>query len=215
MNKKLLAPILLSFFVLWMSVAGREEAKIKTTEPLVCADTGFGYIYDVEIIDVTSETSFVSDSLLRFHVPGSPKNDALFFEWWTTFVYAWSDYETRRVACKICLKIVSDVIPDNIDVGFAFTVYREYRTDDFLNSNIIRKRIERMVEIFMWRDSVEKWYVTDKSGGQVPDEEVIPIFNKLIDNGFNVEVWAEGKVQGMKVASYRNVTIEVSRFLSN
>lgn len=208
---KLFLVIHVLFSIVIAESTGNQKVKEeKGSKYLVCADTGFGIIYDVEIIDKTLKTIFVSNPLLRFHVPASPESDALHIEWWTTFVYAWSDYKTRNSDCKICLRIISDVIPDNVDVRHALTVHRGRGKNHILNLDAAIKRVECISKVIMRRDNVDSWIVIYESEYRASDEMVLPIFNKLIDRGFDVEVWAEESVQGMKIASYRNVTIEIA-----
>ena len=206
-NKKLSFPVLICFFIFFMGQKAREEKR----KPIVTADTGFRNIYDAEIIDETLETSFTSDPILKFHVPPSPKSYTLLFKWWTTFIYAWSGYEQRRAECNICLRAISDIIPYSMDVWTAVNIPEKHMTGSFLNSKTKRQRIEYFTEIIMRRDGAFSWSVNYKSGEKVQDWKVTRIFSELIDEGFDVEVWVEGVVQGMKVASYRNVAIEVLR----
>lgn len=206
----LLVVLLLFPFNRSESTENQESKKGNAIVYLVCADTGFGTIYDVDIGDTAIETAFVSEPLLRFNVPASPNSDALFIEWWTTFVYAWSVAEIRRSECKICLRIISGSIPNNINVWQSLIVHREHNTGDIVNPGISLRRIECIKKIILRRDNVDEWLVTYASGPQASDEIVLPIFNKIIDGGFNVEVWAEGMIQGMKIASYRNVIVEIA-----
>lgn len=206
-NKKLAFLVLICFFVLFMG----QKAKKEKGKSIISADTGFGIIYDVKIIDETLETSFVSDPILKFHVPPSPKSFTLLFKCWTTFVYAWSDYEGKRAECKICLRILSDMIPYSMDVWTAVSILQEFGLGNFLNSKTKSQRIEYFTEILMRRDGATNLSVNYKSGEQVPERKVIRIFSELLEKDFDVEVWVEGVVQGMKAASYRNAAIEVSR----
>lgn len=203
-NKKRLVPVLLCFLAFSLGQRAKEEGKLIAT-----AETGFESIYDIEILDVTKKTSFASEPVLRFRVPPSPKSYTLLFKWWTTLIYEWSDHEKRHAECNISLRPVSEIIPYNIDVWITANISQEYMTEDFFKSKTKKQRIEYFTEIIMRRDSIYKWVVNYKSGEKAPEWKAIRIFNLLINKGFDVEVWVEGMVQGMKSASYRNVAIEV------
>jgi len=206
-NKELSFLVLICSFVFFMGQKASEEKG----KAIAIADTGFRNIYDVEIKDVTLETSFASDPILKFHVPPSPKSFTILFKCWNTLVYAWSDYERRHIEYKICLRTISDVIPYSMDVRTAVHIPSEYVMENFSNSKTKSKRLEHFTEIFMKRDGSTSWSVNYKSGERVQDWKAVRIFTELIDQGFDVEVWVEGMIQGMEVASCRNVVIEVSR----
>jgi len=61
------------------------------------------------------------------------------------------------------------------------------------------------------RRGYRDWWRALQNGQLVPDEDVIPILNELIDSGFDVEVSTHIDVLGALKFSLRQVRVEVAR----
>jgi hypothetical protein len=53
--------------------------------------------------------------------------------------------------------------------------------------------------------------VESKLGDEVSDERKTKIINDLIDNGFSVEINAEGTIQGVSILIFLTCQVEVTR----
>jgi len=68
------------------------------------------------------------------------------------------------------------------------------------------------MKIPLRRDNEDYWIVKDKvSGEQLPGDEAIFILNSLIDNGFKVEFYYKGKIQGIETIRLGPFIIEITR----
>jgi len=184
MNKKLLVSVLLCLFIL-SSVTLAKEEKAKTIEFLAWADTLLDFPY-YEYMEPSVSTHFETEPFLRLNVPASPKSEAIFFDLFAKLVVWWSGYETRDVIVFVNVRIISDIIPDNIEVfsNFALGIWETNNSGD---TGVYADN--RNVKLIMRRDHLDWWSVKYKSGGWVPDEEAISILKKLMDSGFDVEIW--------------------------
>ena len=57
---------------------------------------------------------------------------------------------------------------------------------------------------------MESWYIY-RDAALIQSEEVVPILKELINNDFDVEVWGEGWIHGVKPMLYFPVYMEVTR----
>lgn len=212
MNKKLVVSVLLCLFVFSLGALAEEKAKASIIEHLVWADTGNVFI-TVEIEDYTIRKSFETEPFLRFHVPASPKSEALFFDVFTQILFRWSDFEERRLTAVNRLRIISDAIPENITVFTGKVIYETSETNFTHNFSRHKERAMARCKFNMRRNAVDWWWVENlETGERVPDSEALLFWEKLIDNGFDVEVFAWGTTLGVKeYICFIPVTIEVTR----
>ncbi len=215
MNKKLLVLVLLCFFVFLVGIfAGEKEDKGKIIEHLVWETTPpFEVGYDLWIDEGDDEivTPFESDPFLTFHVPTSPKSEALFFDIETQVNFTWSGFYKRMARIRCYYRFISDVISNDIEVWNSPSIFWTLETNNSLEPATGRDR--RVTKDRIRRNSVDHWLVY-KSGERVPDDVAIHIINSLIDSGFDVEFWVAGEVQGMRYFNIYPVIFEVTR-LSN
>ncbi len=214
MNKKLLISVLLFFFVCSLVMLADEKAQ--TIEHLVWADTLWEQCFYKEPSNHEELESFVSDPFLTFHVPASPKSDALFFEFWAQALYKWSGFETRRAKLELNFRIISGDIPDNIEVKIGSTVINVGETNVCGNYDIQGRRSRRYTKLPMRRNSVDWWIVYYKNSGvYVPENITHEILNNLMDNGFDVEVYTVGEIQGVSRINLIPVEFHVTRLSKN
>ncbi len=222
MNKKLLVSVFLCFFVLSLGMVAKEKkGKAPTIEFL---DRIATFSPSPALWELTPEptilTEFQSDTIFSLHVPPSPKSNALFLDLSAQYFYAWSGYQYRRANGAILLEIKSDVIPEDIEVFTALTIISTSDTNNALNESTTLERSWRNFRYMIKRDSNGDWFagqfrVLYTSGQKVEDEIAIPIINSLIDNGFDVEIHADGYVRGIKWIELVLLSIEVTRLSKN
>ena len=111
--------------------------------------------------------------------------------------------------------MTSPAVP-NIEISQAFgipPIVREtnfagnytYPTDTFI-------RHKGYVKMQLRRGNLQCWWIKDINTGQYVSEEVaLAAIDKMIDNGFKVEVWAWGTVQGISFVAPLMFQIEATR----
>lgn len=197
MNKKLWVLVSLFFAVSSGSLA--QDGGAKTIEHLVWADTLRENAFDLTIAEYPERTEFESLPFLTFNVPASPKSAAIFFETRGHALVEWSNYliDTTEAVCWINLRIISNLIPENIEVGTGAMVVRQVEKNSLPFEDTIRSWDSR--EYVLRKGHVDWWVVRNISTGEVLSEkDAKALLTKLINNGFKVEIWANGIVQGVK-----------------
>ena len=197
-----------------LAVNGKTEKKRpQTIEHLLWADTpGKQVAFYRPVADVTVETSFTSDPIIAFHVPPSPKSEALFIETWAQSMLNWSDYEMRKAVGYVWYRLSSDSIPENIEVLSANVNMEIHETNASHNFDLGKRRFIRYNKEIMRRDNQGWWIVRDKdTGEEILGDQAIFILNTLMDNGFDAEAWIEVTVQGAVYVMYAYVWFQVSR----
>ena len=208
MNKKLLVLLFLCFFVLSIMIMAEEKGKAKIIEFIGWADTCW-QLYFKEFTNPSDRTYYYLEPFLSLNVPASPKSEAIFFDLWTQLLIWWSDCKTRDVELYIIVDIISDVIPDNVEV-FNWYALDIYETNYAKNTGTQLKR--KYMKLIMRRDHLDFWRIKYKDTGEyVPDEVAISILGKLIESGFDIEIWADGFAQGANKIRIAPVTMEVTR----
>lgn len=213
MNKKLFISVFLCFFVFSSGmVSGEKDTKGKIIEHLVWVESNRNEAaYRFYPTDDTQLEDFRSGPVLIYHVPASPKSEALFFDILAQTNIRWSGHWERTANVRCESRLISDIIPDNITVCSTPTVFWMGESN---NSQSIGWNWERRTaKIRMRRNSVDWWQVYDESGEEIPAEDAIPIINGLIDNGFDVEVELSGSVKGIELIFILPVWIEVNRLV--
>ncbi len=221
MNKKLLVSVLFFLFIFSSVTLVKGAQKI---EHLVWAWGGrSGCAYEFYPNDYTEEEDFKSDPFMTFHVPASKNYYALFFQTWATAQVSWKQnspgpVQDRKVRAFVYLRIISPLISNDIEVlgGGSVIATAEARADGIYDSKGLRETCYR--KFILRRDNVDFWYVWDTVSEQYiyDDGIIIPILNSLIDNGFDVEVYTEGSIQGAsRFVLFPWVTIEVTRLWKN
>ena len=219
MNKKLLVSVFFCFFTFSLgTVATEEKGKGKIIEHLVWAETQRDtYIFYKTIPDPQDDLIFEiqSDPFMTFHVPPSPKSEGLLIGCFAHAMVKKSDSDRRNTDIGVFYRCISDVIPEDIEVlGVNINVH--FRETNFsLDYDIAPVRYIRIQKLYMRRNSMDWWYVGYKGRRwqRVPDDIALIILNNLIDNGFDVEAWIEGTIQGLRYIRYGIVRFDVSRIM--
>jgi len=172
--------------------------------------------YVVTISDPNLRTDFVSPTLISFSVPKSKGSPALFFEIYAHFWYRLAKTSTWDGRGGIFLGILSNDIPADIEVTNAIGVLELHMTNNSLDEGFERSRAPRTCKMILRRDSLDFWMIKYKgTDTDVPQDDALAIINKLIDNGFDVQVWTEGYVQGFRSVMLNPLNIEVTRLSKN
>lgn len=185
----------LFFFFFSVNLAGEESNHI---EHLVWVTTNQEIVFEFTPGDTTALETFESDPFLTFSVPATKKkNKALLWDIQTQALYEWTSFETRAVGAWLYFRLISDVIPDDIAVYGWLTIIRLKQKNFAGNYDLRHSYHWRYPKTIMRRGHLDWWKVTYKDTGyNVPDEIAIPIFNNLINKGFDVEVNVDGHIQG-------------------
>ena len=219
MNKKILVSVFLFFFVfssvMWAQVQITEKGdKASAIEHIVWASTGRDIPFDLGDLDVTVETTYESDPFLTFTVPANPKRDILFFELWAQFAVNWSAHDRREAVGYIIFRLISDAIPANVDVYMVWGVFGENTTNfagDYPSSSPNGlKRYKNSTKICLRKNHYDWWFV-EEDGEYLEEEDAVPYLNTLIDEGFEVEVWARVDVKGVNRIFPITINVEVTR----
>jgi len=196
--KKRLWVLVSLFFAVSFGLLGQVGGG-KSVEHLVWVDTLREDALDLKIAEYPNWAEFKSLPFLTFNVPASPKSTAIFFETRGHALVEWSNYliDTTEAVCWINLRIISNLIPENIEVGTGAMVVRQVEKNSLLFEDTIRSWDSRK---YILRKGYTDWWVVRNiiTGEVLPDRDAKAILKKLIDNGFTVEVWANGMVQGVK-----------------
>jgi hypothetical protein len=216
MNKKLLISVLLCFFVFSLGAIAEEKkaTEAPTIELLFWYSMGRGE-YPTILFDSPIIQRYESDSISTFHVPASPKSEAIFFEFGCqAIVYWWDGYIRQQFWSSPYMRMLSEVIPDDISVQYGTGLlknhdlthdYSSHRTDKHSYKIILRR--DGMLREFP--ELVDVRYVS--TGERVPDEIANSILNDLMDNGFDIEVFMKGEVEGVTKIWLIMFYIEVTR----
>jgi hypothetical protein len=183
-------------------------------EYLAFASTGDGLVWG-EWLDPSVRTSFVSPVLLSFNVPPSPKSPAVFLEIWGQYIFNWSPGSIRICRPVINFKITSPAIP-NIEFTQGYGVPPVYDETNYAGDHAyltdFGDRHKGYIKMPLIRGSLVWWWVLDKNTGKrPPDNEILAYIDQIIDNGFTVELWASGSVQGMNRIQAFAFQAEVTR----
>jgi len=163
--------------------------------------------------DASILTTFASEPFLTFAVPPSPKRKALFLELWAQALYKWTNLETRRVQCVVSFRIVSDLIPSNVEiVTNGATVIDERESNTGGNFDLGFRRSRRTEKYPVRRDRLDYWMVRDTVTGEpLSPQDAIALLNGILDAGFTVEVFTFGQLRGVEDFILIPVSAEVTR----
>ncbi len=217
MNKKLLVSVFLCLFVfsLGMIALEKEEEKAPIIEHLFAYFSGRSEFLNHTYLESPTPLLYESETLFAFHVPASPKSDAIFFELgYSSYVWWWSGYSPQMFQAALYVRIVSEIIPDDIYIynggGKVFDVaithpYNTSKPGQHSYKIILRK--DGLLREFP--DWWEVRYVD--TNWLVPYEKANSILNDLIDNGFDVEAFTKGEVEGVKEFMLLTFYVDVTR----
>jgi hypothetical protein len=208
----------IALFVLAMALVLAAADKPPVIEHLAWGSAG-SYsqgAYVVAISDPNLRTDFVSPVLISFSVPKSKGSPALFFEIYAHFWYRLAGTSTWDGQGGIFWEFLSNDIPADIEVTNALGVLELHLTNNSLDEAFERSRVSRTWKMILRRDSLDFSRIRYKgTNTDVPQDEALAIINKLIDNGFDVQVWTEGYVQGFRSVMLNPLNIEVTRLSKN
>lgn len=159
---------------------------------------GFPF-FQLQPTNPSAPISFNTGTFLTLHVPACKKCDAIAFDASAQGNFAESINTSRLyVSCTNGWRVISDVIPSNIEVWSGMGLGYASGFQDGIQSVLPNTRLRRAERILLERGRVGNWFFTYKNTDQeIPDEEAIPILNKLLDKGFDVEFYFSGIVQGI------------------
>ncbi len=168
-------------------------------EYLAFASTGDDLAWS-EWLDPSARTTFESPVLLSFNVPSSPKSPAVFLEIWGQYIFFWTPNSIRICRPVVNFRITSPAIP-NIEFSQGYGIPPVYDETNYSGNHTyltdFGDRHKGYVKMPLIRGSLEWWWVLDKNTGKrPPDNQILAYINQIIDNGFTVELWAGGSVQG-------------------
>jgi hypothetical protein len=187
-------------------------------EYLAWATTGSSMPWELRPPDPTVQINFASPILLSFNVPPSPKSPAIYLELWAQYILNWTSNPFRTCTALIYFRIISPAIP-NIEFSQAYGVPPNISETNYAGNQTYptnaMPRHKGYCKMALRRGFLEWWWIVDKNTGERPaDDLALSYINSIIDNGFRVEVWAGGTIQGLSYIAPFAFQVEVTR-LSN
>ena len=124
--------------------------------------TGYDLAFAVQGTDPTALSPFESEPFLTFSVPPSSNRHALFFEMWAYALFAWTDLPVRDIECRVRSRIMSDLIPEEIEVHTWMTVVRIAEQNPAGGYDTALRRAGRTWKLPLRRGQSDFWYVEHK-----------------------------------------------------
>ena len=215
--KKHLVFVSLLLLILVSVIVGEDKAQTIEFVLWEELDLSNWKILDLKIPEekLNEETSTKTEPFMVITIPPSPKSDALFFkpQQKGSFKKAFSEY--RKASCYLDMTIISDFIPPNVEFFVWIGLFKLDEHNLGGSYDLSKRPVYRELELMLKRDKIGWWNIVYKTGGRVPEEEAFPIIDKLIDNGFEVEISYDGYVQGIKEVLLGPFLIEVTRVSKN
>jgi len=150
--------------------------------------------------DPSVESEFNTGTFLTLHVPECKKCDAIVFDASAQGNFTESKITSRLdISCINGWRIISDVIPPNIQVFSGMGLGYVNGVQGGIQPLLPNARLLREAKILLERGRVGNWwhFTYKDTNDYIPDAEAIPILNKLLDNGFDVEFYFYGTVRGI------------------
>ena len=163
--------------------------------------------------DPVTQTDYDSGTLFTLQVPPCPTSDAFVFE-----VYANSSFRESMLTPELSINwncwqiIVSNIIPDNIEVAQAIGVCSAVNSPQDGYRPVLDTPVQRrVVKCLINRNKPSWWGVTYKDTKQdVPEDEASKLLRKLMDKGFRIDYSFRGYVKGVEVVDACRVDVFVS-----
>jgi len=196
MFKKGLASV---FFIALVFCMGAVLLSAQTIEHVVWAQSpSSDTIFERTFADVAVKTTWLTPCLLEFQVPACHKFESLFIEGQGGVTVIWSGYTERWSYNWLGMVLVSDLIPDDIQIeawcGISNNITEINPSGD---QGLTIER--RDIKYRLTSKSRDFWGATYKGTGQnVPDEVLLPILRNLIDQGFRIQVYVCGEAMGVR-----------------
>ena len=170
--------------------------------------------------DPTLRSNFISPTLLTVEVPPSRESPAIYLEIWGQYLLSWTSHHLHFFNGLVGFKIVSPALP-HIEFSQGYGVPPVVQETNFSGNYTIPSphgfiRYKGSFKIQFRRGNLQWWWIVDKNTGKRPsDDEALDYINKIIDNGFTVELWAWGTVEGLSYVAPFALQVEVTRIGKN
>lgn len=211
MKKEILVSVLICFFVFPSSI----KAKNNVVEQIYFFQNSFSnpyqYLWVVE--NPGEKTYFKKGTFLSVNIPPSKKYETLFFHFWLNARLN-EDSAINHLIAEITIwgKAVSDSIPEGIEVLLGIGNCGIDTPKQGLHPRLYQIPQKRNIKTRLQRDDVGFWWVIDSaSGKRIPDDEAITVLNALLANGFDIEFYFDGYIQGINKIRLGPTTIEITR----
>lgn len=194
----------------------QEKEKVQVIEHLGYVNTG-QWLYN-EFHQVPTYSEFNVEPFITLHVDSSPKAEAIFIEFWGQTGYTWnatsSTGSAQMLSVSCIIKLISPLIPDNIEVITTYGLAGEFSIQHIESPPGLQERVKRSWKFSLDRQSLGWWIVRYiDSHISVPTDQAQIILNDLIDNGFDLELSAEGYTDGVKWFLLYAFQVEVTRLV--
>jgi hypothetical protein len=218
MNKK----VLYSLFPLLCAVALIVVGAVPKIEHLVWADTGYDavFIYELTPSNFRVSLDYKSEPILEFDVPPSLLSSKLFFEWNGSMSYTWTfgtGYDgniPRHMIGEIIFEFISPLIPTGVIVQGRMTICSVDSYNLNIPTDFGSNTASRYAKHVLRKDHLDAWEVFYAAEPSVPYPGALQLLNKLLKNGFHVQVFAAGTVQCASSVRYIQVACQVIRTAS-
>jgi hypothetical protein len=216
MNKK----ILVSLFICLVFIAFGKANAQSTVELVAYHENGVSeWPWWEQSFDPYVWTRFDTGPLLTLHIPPCKKSKALVFEAVMQGQFTEIPYSTETFFnCNHKYNIISDKIPDHIEVFTLIGLGFHKSPVEGIRNILDDGRKRRVTKCLMERNKSGFWAARDKNTNQwLPDDQVIPILNDLIDKGFDLEVSfvSIGEMTGITDIWFGGSSIFISRINKN
>jgi hypothetical protein len=141
----------------------------------------------------------------------------MFFECWGQFLYTWTSNQIRRRALSMGFSFTSPAVP-NVVIFQGYGVPQGVNETNYAGDSTYPEnetgRVKGYCKLIMSRQSGGIWSVWDDGAGRfLTGDEAISAISKFIDNGFNVEMFAEGDVQGLSYIAPVYWQVQITRLV--
>lgn len=213
MHKKLWVSVFLC--LLAFSSGMRAQDKVPVIENLFYRSV---VVFNETYLQSPVRTNFESsEPLFTFHVPPSPKSEAIYFDFGCqSSIEWWLGYAPQTYWSGNNIKIISKVIPDDIDVymkiGMDGVHDMIHTHEGECRTNRTSWKLDMTRDAFLNQPIYPPWYINYKATGErVQDDIANDILNRLIDKGFDVRVTSFGVAEGVKYFYLVTAWIHVTR----
>jgi hypothetical protein len=162
--------------------------------------------------DPSVETPFDSGIITTLHVPPCPRGDAIAIETYLAASFKESMSTSQlAISCSCIMNIKSKIIPADIIVSQGLGLCNVPDTpQDGVRPTLPPQPFRRAFKSLIERNKQNWWGVEYKTGGDVPVNQAIKLFNALITKGFDIEFSFEGFTSGIRRVEYGNFIVYIS-----
>ena len=156
-------------------------------------------------------TNLDSGTILTLHVPPCPKSDAIAIEIYMAASFLESMHTSQLgINCNCIMNIKSKIIPENVEVSQGMGLCTFSSPQDGFHPTLPPQPFRRAMRQLIERNRQNWWGAVYKTGGDVPADEAMKLFNSLITRGFDIEFSFKGSVQGIERVLYSNFNVYIS-----